>query len=213
MAAVAVLDALRARIREIEHSSEGRLDVRSITTRIPSGDPAVDRLIGGLPRPGIVEIAGSAGTGRIQLAAAFGRAVQAEGAPIAWVDPAERIHPPGLALHGLHLDQLLIVRPAADREAWTIEQVCRSGAFPLVVMVDPRTLPRGGVGWRNAVEAGGCSLVVLTLQSRREISADVRLALRPSGPGLAELTVQRDRQGPPGRAAARTPAPAEASPW
>ena len=213
MAAVAVLDALRARIREIEHSSEGRPDVRSAMARIPSGDPGVDRLIGGLPRPGIVEIAGAAGTGRIQLAASFCRAAQAEGSPIVWVDPGERIHPPGLAQHGLRLDQLLVVRPASDREVWAVEQVCRSGAFPVVVVVDPRTFPKSGIGWRNAVEAGGCTLVVLVAHTRREIAADVRLALRPTQPGLAELTVQRDRRGPPGAAAPRSPVPTAACPW
>lgn len=214
MAVAAVLDALRARIREIEHSSEGRADARSAAARIRSGEAAVDALVGGLPRPGVVEITGPRGAGRVTVAAALARGVQAEGGLVAWVDPGERIHPPGLAGHGVRLDRALVVRPAADREVWAIEQICRSGAFALVIVVDPRALPRAGVGWRHAVEAGGGSLVVLTEHPRREVGADVRLALRAARPGApVELVVQRDRSGPPGASGPRPELPAAASPW
>ena len=97
--AVASLDALRARIREIE-------GVRVRTQRTPSGVHAVDTLIGGLPTPGIVEICGPLGSGRTHLALELVHAALTQRKQVAWVDYEHLLYAPALEALGLPLHRL-----------------------------------------------------------------------------------------------------------
>ena len=181
------LDALRARIRELE-GNHVRL------SRIPSGVDAVDRLIEGLPCPGILEISGPLGGGRTGLAIAL-VAAQTGRQAVAWVDPHRRLYPPGFAARGVTLGRLVVLQPSLERTSWAVEQVARSGCFPVVVVDE---LPASGkstrfVGqrWELAAEAGRCSVIVLTERPTRDIPACVRLSV-----GRGTVTVLRDRSGP-----------------
>jgi recombination protein RecA len=199
------LDALRERIRAIEGEH-----VRQ--ERIPSGVPAVDRLLGGLPSPGVVEITGPLGSGRVRLVAAL--LAQVRGQPLAWVDPRGRLYPPALAAWGVDLGLLLIVRPPGDRDGWAVEQLCRSGCFPIVVASDPIVGGRWARGWSHAAEAGRCTLIVLGERPERHLPACVRLAMRPQpAGGRGEVVVMRDRRGPLGLRGELPPWPDAADPW
>jgi hypothetical protein len=195
------LDALRARIREIEGS-------RVVQARVPCGVPSLDRLVGGIPAPGILEIAGAPGSGRTRLALAVAAATTQRGVPVAWVDPSRGLFPPTASAHGVDLDRLLLVRPAADRESWAVEQICRSGCFPLVVVLDPPKVGKSGQKWLIAAESGRCTLVVVVEHSSRDVPACVRLTT-----ARGRISVTRDRNGTPGSAEALPEWPREGDPW
>ena len=197
------IDALRERIRRLEG---GRIQ----RTHRACGVAAFDTLIGGLPSPGLVEIHGRPGTGRMRLVAQLiARFTTVLGTSVAVVDPQCMLYPPALEDLGVDLERLLIVLPPArkklslaasrvplDWEGWAIEQLLRSGCFPLVVAVEPRIRGRSGARWERACHAGGSTGVVLRTQASRGLPAHVRLALDGG-----RVVVVRDRtgHGSPGR--------------
>ena len=192
------LEALRVRIRELEgHPVQSQ--------RKPSGVCAIDALIQGLPKPGIVEICGPPGSGRLQVVLGIAAVLACAGQPIAWVDPARRLYPPAVSAAGVPLERSLWVCPSADREAWTVEQVARSGAFPVVVLVDPTVRPKWGTRWNLAAESGACTLVVTQFKPARDLQATVRLGVEED-----YLVVWRDRHAAPG---GRVALPARVGVW
>jgi len=190
MGNAAALDVLRARIRALEGGP--RIERR----RNPSGVERIDRLLGGLPVPGVIEVCGADGAGRTSTALDLAAAITARHHLVAWVDPLCRFHPPAAAARGVALERLLVVRPVEDGTspwAWTTEQILRSGCFPLVVTdLPPRTGSRRVLshGWARAAEHGRCTALVLSHRTTRELPADVRLSV-----GDRILTVLRDRGG------------------
>lgn len=202
MADSATLAALRARIRELEGA---RVSVR----RAPSGVPELDALLGGLPCPGVVELAGPVGVGRSRLAFALAVAAQREPeAEVAWVDPQRRLYPPAAALAGVALARLLLVRPPGEHLVWATEQVIRAGCFRLVVVADPGEVGVGAQRWARAAEAGETSVIVLSERPSRALPADVRVQVGPGG-----LAVSRDRSGSGGRVGPAPAPPAAVDPW
>jgi hypothetical protein len=212
MGAAQDLTALRAQIRALE----GGASVRRL--RPSTGVELFDELLGGLPRPGIVELSGPEGSGRCRAALLLVARHTARGEPVAWIDPLRRFFPPGALGFGVVLEQLLVVRPVEDGSApwaWAAEQLLRSGCFPLVVLDLP---PIRGVrralahGFARAVEHGGCTLVTITSRQVRELPADVRLST-----GGGRVTVVRDRGRDPlvfaRNGASLPPAPLAAEPF
>ena len=200
--AVLSLDALRARIREIEGV---QIEVR----RTPSGVAVLDDLIGGLPRPGMVEVHGAVGSGRTRLALAVAASRTRRGQRVAWVDFGATLYPPAVEQHGVNLRAFLVLRPPADRATWAAEQVMRSGCFSLVVLGDAKVARWSGQRWSRAAEQGGCTVLSLSERASRLLPASVRL--RTSG---QEVAVLRDRGGGQvGRVHALPPWPDSGDPW
>ncbi len=212
MGAALDLSALRAQIRALEGGAAVR------RRRLSTGVSAFDTLLGGLPRPGIVELSGPEGSGRARAALLLAARHTARGEPVAWVDPLRRLFPPGARGLGVNLDHLLVVRPVEDGSApwaWATEQILRSACFPLVVLDLPpsRGLRRAAAhGFARAAEHGGCTLLAIASRPSRELPADVRLAA-----GGGRLTVVRDRggdaRGPASGGIAAPPLPADADPF
>lgn len=211
MSAPATLEALRARIRALEGGA------RVVRRRAPSGVDEVDELLGGLPKPGIVEVCGAPGSGRVRWVGALLAAATQRRRLVAWVDPLRRLHPPALHDLGVELPNLLVVRPPEDGTSpwlWATEQLLRSGCFELVVVerppVEGKALPRRPVGarWARAAEHGQSTALVLGERPARQLSADVRVSV---GGGAA--TVVRDRGGPGGGRAPLPAWPRAACPW
>lgn len=205
MADPAAIAALRAQIRVLE----GGASVGG--AREAAGVPEVDRLVGGLPRPGLLELCGAPGSGAARLALALVAAETAVRRRVVWVDRPRALYPPAAHALGVDLDRLLIIRPAsADAGVWAIEQVLRSGCFRLVVAVaacgvaEPRA---AGVRWRHAAEQGGCTGVFVTRDraASRALQPDVRLVV-----GEGRVVVDRDRSGHAGAIGALG---AVADPW
>ncbi|MEZ4235055.1 MAG: hypothetical protein R3F59_02610 [Myxococcota bacterium] len=125
---------------------------------------------------------------------------------------------PAVADHGVPLERLLVVRPPDDGAgawAWAVEQLLRSGCFPLVVVEHPaqavstaRTPSALAQGWARAAEQGGSVCLVVAQRQVRALPADVRLAV-----GSGSVVVVRDRAGAAGGRAALPGWPARAVPW
>jgi len=199
--AVVSLEALRARIRELEGTP---VHVQQVAT----GVQAFDELVGGLPRPGLVELHGPPGTGRTRLALAVAARWTAERALVAWVDADHTLYPPAAADLEVVLRRLLIVRPPHDRVPWAVEQLLRSGCFPLVVASGLGRVGKAGHGWAHAAEAGGCTGLILGERPFRQVPAGVRLAV-----GSGEVTVVRNRGGRTGRSASLPRVSEWVDPW
>ena len=209
MAEAVSLEALRAQIRAIEGSP------RVHRTRVSVGVDAVDALVGGLPRPGLVELCGAPGTGGARLAAQIAAAQTRQRLSVAWVDPMQHLYPPALADLGVDLARLLVVRPPGDGtapEGWATEQLLRSGCFSLVV-TDLPPLSRGrrrpgGHAWARAAEQGQCTALLLSERPERDVPAELRLQL-----GGEQVSVLRDRSGRSGRRQPLPVPPVAANPW
>lgn len=188
MADALTIAELRARIRTIEGGS------RIEHPREPSGCAAVDALIGGLPRPGLIELHGAEGSGVDRLALTLAAAETGTRRRVAWIDRPRTLYPPAALALGVDLDRLLVIQPAdAAAGAWAIEQVLRCGCFRLVVAVAERGVaePRfAGTRWRQAAEKGACTALFVTRESAtRALQPDVRLVV-----AHGRISVDRDRQ-------------------
>lgn len=193
--------------------------------RAASGIAGLDTLIGGLVRPGLVELTGPEGTGVDRLALSLVAEQTRRRQRVAWVDRSRSLYPPAALAAGVDLDRLLVVRPPAagaegGRHAgtWAVEQVLRSGCFGLVVVseaLDAQGHPFAehrfaGTRWRQAAEQGGCTGLFVTRspQLRRLLQADVRLGVEGR-----RLTVLRDRRRTSGAVGLLPPWPESLDPW
>ena len=189
-----ILESLKQAIRAIEGGPS--LVQR---TRVHSGVYVLDSLLGGLPRPGVVECAGELGGGATHLAAQMVASITSAGDHALWVDTTASLYPPYIESQGVALNRCVVVRPPAPVfrwAGWVAEQAIRSGCFPLVVIDVPEGLATQRVGypWARASEQGGCTVVALTSRSLRWLPADVRLLCE------GELvTVTRNRAGRAGQ--------------
>lgn len=185
-----------------------------VRRRSPTGVPAFDALVGGLPKPGIVEVAAPEGSGRGRAVhALLAQATQGRES-VAWVDPLHRFYPPAASDHGVMLERLLVVRPVEDGQSpwlWATEQLLRSGCFRWVVVDWPGSLtgPRITLQkWSRAAEMGDCTALVLAPRATAGLPADLRFAVRDGS-----LVVMRDRSGVSGTAVPLPDRPLRADPW
>ena len=163
-------------------------------TRLPMGSEGLEAWLGGWPQPGVVEIAGSLGSGRLSPVLPALRRLQEQGRPLALVDPLARLFPPGLGL-----ERCLLLRPPSAQAAWTAEQLLRSGALDAVLLVDGGRLGKAGPRLLRAAEAGRCTLWILSEQPEAELPATLRLEARGwLGDGRLRLHCSRGRGGAEG---------------
>lgn len=141
------------------------------------------------PRPGVTELSGRAGSGRLRLLRPALAALTRRGARAAILDPLGRLYPPGL--DEVVLEQLLVVQASPEQTGWAAEQLARSGLFLLVVLLDPPRLGRGGARLSRAVEQGDCAAVVVTEGSDSGLPADLRLRTLGFKEGTLRVELQR----------------------
>ena len=141
---------------------------------LSSGWPPLDDAIEGWPVPGISEISGPPGSGRIQLS--LPSLVQmSQHHRVAVVDPLQQLYPPGWK--GIRLEHLLVVQPALEKSTWAAEQLARSGCFGIVALLDPPRLGRAATRLARASEHGACSLHLWTTEGDIRIPAKLRIQL------------------------------------
>ncbi|MFM2163340.1 MAG: hypothetical protein RLZZ383_2852 [Pseudomonadota bacterium] len=184
------LDALRARIRQMEGRGEAMAPVRQV---LSTGVAAWDAAWGGLPSPGATEVVGPLGAGRAGLLAALARG--AAGA-IAWVEEERSLYPPALAAAGVCLSRVAWVRAPLTGIQVAVEQVVGSGCFSLVLVDLPRVPPGAWAHWGRAVLRGATALVVATERTVSDPAVTLRLSL-----SSGQITVIRARDGRLGRTA------------
>jgi hypothetical protein len=182
----AVLEDLRSRIRAV--SPVVRVDPVGST-----GLPGLDAWIGGWPRPGIVEVVGAPGSGRLEvvLPALVGERLRR---PVMVVDPERQVHPPGWPR--FVQERLVLVHPPRERAGWVAEQAARSGALDAILLLDAPPLGRTGLRVSRAVESGACTLFVVGVASEQELPASIRLHAHGwQGTGGIRLACTRSRGG------------------
>lgn len=140
---------------------------------LSTGILGLDAWLHGWPRPGPVELVGPPGSGRLALVVPLIERLTRQGRSVLLVDPLHQVHPPGLGR--ADLSRLVMVRPPGERAAWAAEQVARSGAVDMLVVLDAPPLGRGGVRLVRAAEAGGMVVFVLTERPEVELPAALRL--------------------------------------
>jgi len=211
MGSVVSIADLRKQIRALEGSP------RVERARVSSGHPTIDGLIGGLARPGFLELCGAPGSGAVRLALSLVAAHTARRQRVAWVDRERSLYPPGALALGVDLDRLLIVQPPAlgakHPSTWAVEQLLRCGCFPLVVVTaDPSMAEHrfAGTRWRQAAEKGGTSAVFITRSPRsgRGLQPDIRLLVESN-----RVTVARDRAHRAGAIGVLPPWGPQIDPW
>lgn len=190
------LAALRARIQAIEGRPAVELGWE------PSRVLTLDAALGGLPRPGSVELVGPCGSGRTRLALAIAAACSVAD-PVLWVDAPAVFFPPTAQAFGVHLERLIVTRPTEAQVVWAAEQGLRAGCFPLVVVDLPATgmAPGAASRWTRAAQLGACTLLVISEQASAELAPTARLVVARD-----QATVARHRGG---RQGATFPVP----PW
>jgi recombination protein RecA len=136
MAAVLQLDELRARFGM--PSEEPGLHPKALPLGWPEMDAALPE--GGLPR-GVIELASAhALGGGTSVALAAVRAAQAKDARAwcAWLDPEGTLYAPGVAMAGVDLARLLVVRPErADLGRVAVKVAAARACDVIVVDMDP----------------------------------------------------------------------------
>ncbi len=113
-------------------------------------------------------------------------ALTRQGRPVALVDPLAQVNPPGWA--GLDPANLLIVRCSPEQSGWTAEQLARSGAVPLVVLLDPPRHSRVGARLSRAAEQGRATVVIVSERSDVRLPATLRIQVE--GQGLVGVTAR-----------------------
>ncbi len=181
--------ALAVLRRQLE--SKGLLSAPVSRQGATTGLPALDAVVGGWPRPGLAEIAGLPGSGRLGLVLPLLSSSSWAGRPVAIVDVLERLHPPGLPQ--LAWSHLLVVRAGVERAAWAAEQLAGSGGVAATVLLDPGPLGRAGYRLLRAAEQGGSTVLVLAERAEQSLPASLRLQTLGSADGRLRFRVLRAR--------------------
>lgn len=189
-ARAAVVASLRAHIARVA-------PVRTLPVGLSVGIPGLQAATGGWTCPGISLIHGAPGSGRLAAVMPALRRLSCSGRRVAVVDAAGWLHPPGL--DGVLIDNLILVRPGPTRIAWAAEQLSRCGVLPLVVVLDPPELGRGGARLQVAAEEGNTAVVVISELRQRRLPARLRLRSERGPDGRPGVVLERGARGRPGR--------------
>ncbi|HXJ88568.1 MAG TPA: hypothetical protein VMS18_17235 [Candidatus Binatia bacterium] len=100
----------RSKLLPASVTPASRLGIRPAPEMATSGIPALDALIGGLPRGCLTEIFGSASSGRTSIMLAALASATCRGEYCAVIDAGDSLDPHSLAVAGIDLDRLLWVR-------------------------------------------------------------------------------------------------------
>jgi RecA/RadA recombinase len=161
---------------------------------LSTGHPALDEALrtDGWPRGALVHLDAPAGAGATTLALGSLAAAQAAGGVVAYLDPAGSLDPATASRLGVHLEWLLVVRPADAAEAVELAAwLARDGRIDAMVLdlpgpSAPRELDRLA---RLLARSDGVTLLLTGAAGRGAAGVRVRLRRR------AWLAVGRDLVG------------------
>jgi RecA/RadA recombinase len=153
---------------------------------LSTGHPPLDAIVKGWPHPGLAEVYGRLGSGRLQLVLPSVATLTTQRRTVAIVDPLAQVNPPGWS--GVDATRMLLVRCSPDQSGWACEQLARSGAVPLIVLVDPPRQARIGARLTRAAEQGRATVIIVSERSDLRLPATLRLHVQ--GQGLAGVTVR-----------------------
>ncbi len=162
------LETLRER-----YGASGLRSARLREAGLACGVPALEHWLGPWARPGLIEVAGPPGSGRLALVLPALAALRQAGEAVCVVDASGELHPGGVSVDGD--GRVVWVRPGGVRAAWAAEQVARSGAVGAVLLVGTPRLGRAGLRLSRAAEAGRCSVFSVVEGSDPALPATCRL--------------------------------------
>jgi RecA/RadA recombinase len=196
---------------------------------VRTGFPALDAILGpgGLPRSASVALRGEASSGKTTLALRLAAEAQADGAIVAWLDLARSLDPVEAVARGVRLDWLVVLTPETLDEGLSIAGALLAGHSVDLLVVDlpPRpdpgttaarvadrlrrlaALARRSEALLVALEPPGLTAGLITAVAeatglRLELARRSWIRLGRDVVGQrTEVTVARNRFGPPGRRA------------
>jgi hypothetical protein len=155
-----------------------------------SGFAALDALLpgGGWPMGALTELMPTAcGIGELQLLLPALRSLTRSDRHLAWIAPPFPPYAPALALHGIALERLWILRTRDARETlWAAEQALRCPSFGAVLAWPAQAGDKSLRRLQLAAEAGGTLGVLYrpTAAAQSASPAALRLLLQPADDGL-----------------------------
>lgn len=205
---LAAVAELRSRLGGRISLGIGALPASPGNVVVPTGLPALDARIGGLPRGRLADLVGRGSSGKVTLLFAALRKALEDGAA-ALVDLSGTLFPSG----GWAAGRLLVVHPRSPQQALrALDVLVSSGAFALVALEASGRLSR-----RGAPEAGVVRLARLARESGTAVvacadrplfaeHASLRLELHPDAQGRLGVEIRKNRQGPSGAVSMPRPA-------
>lgn len=144
---------------------------------LSSGNPALDRLLGGgFPRGRMSEVYGAPSSGRTSLGYGFLASATRQGEITALVDCRDRFDPRSANAAGIRLSRLLWVRPPDERAALrTSEILLGTRGLGLVVLdladrLSPILSARFASAWPRLARQAAAANVTLVLLSRERLA-------------------------------------------
>lgn len=180
----AVVQQLAKQVRQLETSNRS-----SASESISTGCVALDQC---LPNAGYVpgsiveylRTAPACGASYLAYAAAAS-ALKARGGFLVVVDTQQSVYPPALAMHGIDLNQVVLVRPESRADAiWATDQALRTPAVAAVVAEIEKVDDRAARRLQLAAEMGnGLGILIRSAAARRFPSwAEVQWMVRSISP-------------------------------
>ncbi|MBI4985643.1 MAG: translesion DNA synthesis-associated protein ImuA [Rhodocyclales bacterium] len=169
---------------------------------LATGHAALDAELpgGGWPRGALSELlVDGAGRGEMSLLMPALRNIRAEGGWSLLIGAPYALHAPAWAAAGVDLARLVVVSPAAERDAlWAAEQALASGAPDAVLCWTARADARAVRRLQVAAAAGGATAFLFRpAAAAAEASvAPLRLALAAGPAGQLAVSILK-RRGPP----------------
>ena len=193
---------------------------------VRTGFPVLDAILGpgGLPRSASVAFRGDASSGKTTLALRLAAEAQVDGAIVAWLDLARALDPVEAAARGVRLDWLVVLTPETIDEGLSIAATLLAGRSVDLLVIDlPLRPERGTTAARVAdrlrrlaalarrsetllvtleppgLTAGLATAVAEATSVRLELARRSWIRLGRDVVGQrTEVTVARNRYGPPG---------------
>ena len=130
---------------------------------LPTGIDALDRFLGGgWPAGGLTALSGKHGAGKTTLVLRTVSKLTRSDRWVALVSRGTTLFPPALHALGIDLSRLLWVHPPEENLCrWALEQLTRSGLFPLVIGSGVRLDERDARRLQITAEGSGAAVVLL----------------------------------------------------
>ena len=158
---------------------------------LPTSIPALDTILGGLPRGALTELSGPVSCGRTTIALAALANASQQGEFCAWIDASDAFDPVSARASGVRLEKLLWVRSSgAEAALKATDLVVQAGGFGLILMdlgdIQPLAARRISLAsWfrlRHAVERTNSVLLVLEQQINARSCSTLQIEMQPEQP-------------------------------
>lgn len=154
-----------------------------------SGYRALDeKLQGGIPKQGVIEIQSATGIGEIRLLLPYlQKRHQQESRLLVCIAPPMLLNPPMLAQYGIELARVLVITPSAPKDAlWAAEQCLQSGSCHSVILWQQPLAVHQVKRLQLAAQKGAALQVIMRPQTSDGLNlpTTLSLALYPQPEGI-----------------------------